>query len=178
MVVRMLGWRAMLAGSLAMLAAGCSAGSGSDFVLESTAPRAGLIAGFAQLKDVPVAWPLEWPVAIRPKLERPAPDELLFSIPSSESEAGSRIHMKFSDGESSGSTAIYVTIDLPKVGDLDEDREEGMFRETSKVLIEDIQAQRPPGKIQTNFAALLYTIALESNPARKAAIEAAEENAQ
>ncbi len=159
--------------ALLPLLAACGDLSGSDFTIESEASNERLIRGFSALETRAAHWPLEWPQKIRLRLEKPSANELLFKIHSSESEAGSSFHLRFSEGDATDSTRIDVDITVPEVGELSESMVENEFRETSKVLADDIANNRSSELIGNVFSAIFYNVAMQTNPVEKKALESA-----
>lgn len=107
-------------------------------------------------------------------IERPSDHEIVFSIPSTESQAGSRIALTFEPFDGGRATTVTAAIDVPPVPHpeagpnmvLSEEKVEASFEEAIAAMAERLDAGQTVAQAQHELAQLLDVVALASNPAK------------
>lgn len=113
-------------------------------------------------------------------IARPSEHEIVFSIPSTESQAGSRIALTFEPVAGGRATTITAAIDVPAVPYpeagrnmvLSEAKVEAKFEEAIATMAERLDAGQTVSQAQHELALLLDVVALASNPEKFRAFSA------
>lgn len=110
---------------------------------------------------------------------RPSDHEIVFTIPSSESQAGSRIALTFTPIDNGRATAVSAAIDVPPVAMpeagrnmvLSEAKVEDSFEEAIASMAERLNAGQSVAQAQHELTTLLDVVALASNPTQRRALK-------
>ena len=170
--------RSIIVAGLGCLTAACG-GDRPDFELTSDLPSTELIGEFADLTQTQTDIRSAGVSLARVKLERSNPGELLFTIPSTEDEAGSRFLMQFAEAENApGKTTIRVTINVPSVKmgfnkELSESKVETYFQKHSRELVAAIGNGSSTRSASRELAELFDSVAMVTNPADQKKLEQA-----
>ena len=165
---------------LASLTIGCGSDQ-PDFEIATDLPRTKLIGEFADLATAESDLREAGISLKKVSLTRPTPEELLFTIPSSENDAGSTFHMQFVEGAQPGKTTIRVKIDVPavKMGlnkELSENKVETHFEKYVNQMVNAIRDGRSTALAADEFVSMFDTLALVTNPSDKKRLDQAMES--
>lgn len=170
--------RSIVAVALGCLTAACG-GDRADFELTSDLPSTDLIGEFADLTHTETDIRGAGISLAKVKLERPNPGELLFTIPSSEDESGSRFLMQFGQAENApGKTTIRVTINVPSIRmglnkELSESKVESYFQKHARELIAAVDKGSSSRSASRELAELFDSVAMVTNPSDQKKLEQA-----
>lgn len=167
--MRSIGWIGI---SLLSLGGGLAAFGERDFAVTVHRPVADTYAAFSAVHTFGSGLRSAGFDNAKVTVTRPSPDEIVFTIPSTESQAGSRIALTFSPLGDGRATQIVAAIDVPAVTMpeagrnmvLSEAKVEASFEEAIGNMAERLNAGQSVAQAQHQLTTLLDVVALASNP--------------